>query len=119
MLNIVLHRGLTLERWQALPLERRLLNIASELSRAKNAMKLSDTAEASRSFERTLELVDMTVESLMHESSQGLVRELLRFREMIAGFYIAPQKNHQEFLSLFRCFLDLTPGTHNLNLEIE
>ena len=112
------HPSLTVEKWQAMPWDKRLLNILSELVRAKNWIKGNNQEYANLSLERALELIDLTIESGMDGKSRFFPRELLRLREILAGFYIAPSKNYEEFLVLMKSFMDLDSSIHNLNLEI-
>ena len=117
-MTIKYHQGLTLERWRALSWDRRLLNIASELMRLKNRIQEGDETLANQAIERALELTDLSVESWPDGKSSSFLHEFLRFREVLAGFYVSKEKDFQEFMILFRVFLDLDPVVHNLGLEI-
>lgn len=112
------HPSLTVERWRKMSWEKRLLNILSELCRAKNWIKENHNEYANLSIERALELTDLTIESGLGNKSQFFLKELLRWREMLAGFYVMPSKNYQDFLILLKGFIDLDPAIHNLHLQI-
>ena len=112
------HSGLTIDRWRSFSWDKRLLNIGSELIRAKNAIKKNDEEGRKGAFERALELSDLTVEAGMEGKSLGFLREFLRFREVLAGFYINPEKTEDEIVSLIKVFFDLDPVVHNLHLQI-
>lgn len=98
-----------------MPLEKRLLNVASEITRAKN-LAAEDAGLARQSVERALDLVDLTVESVRGQSPVYFMRELLRLREILAGEHERPDRAVLE--SVLRGLLDLNPETHNLGLEI-
>ena len=110
---IKFHKGLTLERWNALTYQKQVLNIASELTRAKNWIQKKDFIPANESIERALELIDLTVES---RKVSGALKELLRFREVLAGFYVAHPEDteYSDFLVLMNCFLDFDECSHSL-----
>ena len=112
------HPSLTAERWRSLGWDKRILNIASELARAKAWIHENHPGYAKQSIERALELVDLTVEAGPEGKTPGFMRELLRFRECLAGFYDTPSRGYQEFVTLMEGFLDLDPAVHNLHLEI-
>jgi hypothetical protein len=76
------HKDLTIQRWRAFPLSKRILMIATELIRARNWIKKKDAEEAKYCYERALELVDLTIDTV----KGNLLGELLRWRE-IFGFY--------------------------------
>ena len=112
------HPHLTVERWRTFSWDKRLLNIGSELIRAKNAVKKNDDEARKGAFERALELTDLTIEAGTDGKTPGFLRELLRFREMLASFYISPEKKEDEIVNLTMAFFDLDPAVHNLNLQI-
>lgn len=115
-MNQPLHAGLTVEKWRALTWDQRLLNIASELSRVKNALRDHEAQRANQAIERALELIDLTVGEA-GPKGPAFLREILRFREALVGFYIDPKKSDSEFVQLFRGFLDLESSIHNLGLR--
>jgi len=117
-MTIKFHEGLTLERWQALPWDKKILNIASELSRAKHWIRESDDAYANRSMERALELIDMTTEGGISDKSLSFLTELLRLREILASIYISREKDYKELLLLIKVLLDFEVSVSNLHLEL-
>ena len=66
--------------------------IANELNRAKNWLDKNDLEETKNCYERGFELLDLTVSTARNKN---FVRELLRFREVMAGQYmdITAKKN--------------------------
>lgn len=79
------HPSLTLEKWHSLPASKQILNIASELTRAQHALEAHNIDNMHKSLERTLELIDLTV---VDSKWRRKLRELLRLREHLGGFYI-------------------------------
>ena len=57
-------------------------------------------------YERVLRLVDLTVEV---QSGRSLRKELLRWRELIAGMYIEPEPDPENHREAFQCLLLMTP----------
>ena len=114
-MNTVFHPFLTVEKWRAMPQEKQILNIVSELTRTRQWLG-KDEAFARQSLERAFELIDLTVEA--GGFSAGFLRELLRFREILAEYYVGFKNDPNEFGDLVRSFLDMNPEVHNLGLEI-
>ena len=79
------HTSLTLEKWSSLASPKQILNIASELTRAKHALEKEQTVNMQKSLERALELIDLTVVDSKWRQKR---KELLRLREHLGGFYI-------------------------------
>ena len=113
-----LHQNLTLEKWRAFPLDRRILNIASELTRAKNRLSENDLSFFAPSLERAFELIDLTIESVTNQPPRFILREILRLREVLAEIYLNPIKQQNEMLLALKSLLDLHHNVHNLELEI-
>lgn len=107
------------EKWNALPWDKKILNIASELTRTRNWRREGQGEFAGQSLDRALELIDLSAECASREKSFFLLRELLRFREALSEFYLAkPSFNHEEFNILLGNLLDLEPNVHNLGIKI-
>ncbi|MCK4859523.1 MAG: hypothetical protein KAS87_03075 [Candidatus Omnitrophica bacterium] len=102
---------LSLVKWRNLSRDKQLLNIAAELSRAKNWLKAKDYPLSKICLKRALELIDLSVE--VRKNSYGL-KELLRFRGVLADFYINKEKGCSRFINLCKVFLDFSPIGHNL-----
>jgi len=105
------HRSLTPERWAGFPLDRQLLMIANEMNRAGKMNGAPDRESQMRSYERLLELVDFTVAT---RPRRALMRELLRWRDLVAALYIESAERGDRATghrSAFRCLLQFTPET--------
>ncbi len=112
------HPHLSVEKWRVLAWDKRILHIASEMSRTKQWIQEKEETPAMRSLERALELTDLTLETALEEKRDSFLKEFLRFREMLASFYAGLCKDEQEFVLLMKQLLDLNPLVHNLHLEL-
>ncbi|MFH1292044.1 MAG: hypothetical protein ABIH87_02510 [bacterium] len=80
------HKDLTQEKWNNLPRTQQVLNIASELTRAKNWQEKKDRDYMLESMNRVLELLDLTGQDKKWQS--GSLRELRRLREQLGLIYL-------------------------------
>jgi hypothetical protein len=87
MYKLIYHKNLTTEMWFGYPRSQQLLMIANELNRAQNALEKGDSENAIHAWERAFELTDLTVED---QKNKRLLKELLRFREMMGENFISP-----------------------------
>jgi hypothetical protein len=100
------HATLSPERWSAFNLDQQILMIGNEMLRASRLMKPEDSANLKFAYERVLRLVDLTVEV---QSRPTLRRELLRWRDLIAEFYLKSEPDPGHHAAIFRCLLLFTP----------
>lgn len=80
----LIHKNLE-NRWHTFTLPMQMANIGSELHRAIEFKKEKRIDDALDAFDRTLELIDLTI------SDKRLInrtKELTRFREVIVGLFI-------------------------------
>jgi len=101
------HSSLTPERWARFSLDQQILMVANEMNRASSLLKEEDPASLRRTYERVLRLVDLTVAT---QPRRGLRKELLRWRDLIAALYIAPEVGPAAHDEAFRCLLRFTPA---------
>jgi hypothetical protein len=78
------HKTLTVERWAGFGFTKQILMIANELGRAGSWLEKQDYAEGKLCYERAFELLFLTI-ALVREPS--MLRELVRFQEMLASLY--------------------------------
>lgn len=97
------HKNLTQEKWNILTKHKQILNIVSELTRAKNWMQKKDKQYMRNSLDRALELIDLTVDDKKWHSNS--LKELLRFRGILGEFYIGFNENIEEFIKLIKILL--------------
>lgn len=100
------HAGLTLERWAAYPRSQQILMIANEMNRAGKLLAAEDRERLRGSYERVLALADLTIQVT---ESRSLRREMLRWRDLVAERYIAPQADARAQGTLFRALLQFHP----------
>ncbi|OPX26825.1 MAG: hypothetical protein B1H05_01605 [Candidatus Cloacimonas sp. 4484_140] len=107
----MLHTHLTSEKWKSFSLDKQILMIANEINRAKNWITKKDFEKVSYCHERAFELIDLTVDSFKNKS---LIRELLRFRELIATEYVYRVNNDEQNMKLFKVLLSLNLESYNI-----
>lgn len=104
------HKNLTQERWNSFTKDKQILNIASELTRAKNRLKEKDEQYLQNSLDRALELIDLTIADNKKWQS-GSLKELLMLRGVLGEFYAGINKNVSEFIKLIRVLLNFSKTT--------
>ena len=77
------HKDLTSGRWRKFSLLEQMANIGAEIGRAMN-WRNKDEKMSKASFERGLELLDLTVED---PKNKKRLKELLRVRETLADYF--------------------------------
>ncbi len=105
-----LHPGLTQERWSSFPLPQRLLMVANELNRAEHWLGREDREEGRRCLARTLELADLTAETI---GRGRLLKEFLRWRELLADEFNREDQDPARCRSLQRVLVALEPESYN------
>lgn len=100
------HAALTAERWCTFSLDQQILMIANEMNRASKVLASTDKAHLESSYERVLALTDLTIEV---QPKRSLRRELLRWRDLVASLFIAPEPQSADHHAALRCLLLLTP----------
>ena len=101
------HSGTSVESWARHPLGRQLLMIANEMNRASKLLGSGDDERLRHGYERVLALADLTIET---RPRPGVLREMLRWRDLVAALYIAPS-DPVEHGRAFRALLQLHPDT--------
>jgi hypothetical protein len=101
------HASLAPERWARFSLDQQILMIANEMNRAAKLIEPLDAERLRRGYERTLQLADLTIGI---NARQGLRRELLRWRDLIAVLYASQAPTSLEHEAAFRCLLRMTPA---------
>ena len=89
--------------------------ITNELQRAGNWIKKQDKEEAARAYERAFELVDLTVEYVAHRT---FIKELLRWRELLAAEYSSKEYNEKENKKLLTTLITLNPDAYRIFNDI-
>lgn len=107
----MLHTHLTSEKWKSYSPDKQILMIANEINRAKNWIEKKDFEKVSHCYERAFELIDLTVDTSKNKS---LIKELLRFRELIATEYVHRVSDKKTNSELFYVLLSLNFESFNL-----
>ena len=107
------HKNLDLKKWQSFSKEEQILNIAAELSRTKNWLAKNDKQEVLNCLNRVFELIDLTIQDTRWKRA---LNHLLRFREVLAQFYLKQNKSSQEFIKIFRTLLMFNKFTSSIKI---
>lgn len=78
------HKNLAAGRWKQLPFFEQMANIGSEVERAFNWRAKHNDAYCQQAFERALELIDLTLDSITNPAD---FKEITRLREMIVDYF--------------------------------
>ena len=101
------HAALPDERWAAFSLDQQILMIANEMHRASKLLGDGDRDLLRNGYGRVLNLTDAT---LRVQPGDGLRRELLRWRDLVAALYVAPNSRPGEHYAALRALLQLSPA---------
>lgn len=104
------HKDLTLDKWIKFPISQRILMVATELLRAKRAITNNDLEEIVYSYERALELLDLTISTV----KGNLLWELCRFRERLALLYYKKYFVLEENEKLYKVLILLNKDAFNM-----
>ena len=99
------HAGLTEERWSTFDLDRQVLMIANEMNRIRR-LPDGDVDARRRAYERVLRLTDLTLGT---SDRRGMLRELARWRELVASLYLDEAPDAEGHRTAFRALLRLRP----------
>ena len=100
------HESLSPERWSSFSIDQQILMIANEMNRAGKLVEPQDAGRRRASYERVLNLTDLTV--LVH-SKPTLRREMLRWRDLAAELYVGATADPPRHAMAFRVLLQFTP----------
>jgi hypothetical protein len=109
------HAGLSSDRWASFPFAQQVLMIGNEMNRGLYHLGLQAWDRARRSYERVLQLVDLTVGLPLARSRR---RELLRWRDLVALLYLDDTPPLGDHVDAFRCLLRLTPESSRQIAEL-
>ena len=100
------HSNLSPSRWARFSLDQQILMIANEMNRASKLMAPVDRDLRLGCYARALQLTDLTVAV---QPRRPLRRELLRWRDLVAQLYGAPEPDPAAHNAAMRCLLRFTP----------
>lgn len=101
------HTEMTVERWARFDIDRQILMIANEMNRARHVLADEDPRSRERAYERVLRLADLTISGLPRPA---LLRELLRWRDLVAELFVADAAAPERHLAALRALLLLRPA---------
>lgn len=96
------HKDLASGRWGQLSFLEQMANIGSEIERALNWQAKANIAYSQKAFERALELLDLTLDSV---TSPARFKELARLREAIADYFVGANQFKSTAASWKKYFL--------------
>lgn len=99
------HKYLAAGRWNELSFIEQMANIGSEVERALNWQARHNTRYCRQAFERSLELIDLTLESVKIFSR---LKELARLREAIVDYFFGANQFKYTDKALRKYFLNFT-----------
>lgn len=108
----VFHKTLTQEKWNSKPIQYQILSIGAEFGRAKSMGEKQNFNEVANSLERALELLDLTKGD---PKWRYRLRELTRFREWTAEFYINQITNREICRHLYQFLLKWHPSVEGVS----
>jgi hypothetical protein len=111
MYDLKLHKNLNLEKWSCYSKGQQILMIANELNRAGNWIEKHQNFEVNQCYERAFELIDLTVEDTKWKNG---LKELLRFREVLATLYIQENKDDAMNKKVYDVLLTLSSESYNI-----
>jgi len=100
------HKNLTVEKWNSLTKDKQILNIGSELMRARNWLVHNNENYKTDCLNRAYELIDLTIDDKKWHRA-GL-KELTRFREIMGDYYLAKENDINKFNCLIKILLKFT-----------
>jgi hypothetical protein len=100
------HAALSAERWAEFDIDQQILMIGNEMNRASRFVAGGDPEGLRRGYERVLRLADLTAAG---RPRRALLRELLRWRELVAGLYQSETLDAALHRAAFRALLQMTP----------
>jgi len=111
MYALKLHQNLTEEKWSSYSRGQQILMIANELNRAKNLIANKRYKASDLCYERAFELTDLTSSD---PKWRGKLKELRRFRELLAELYISEHKDEQKNDLLYKGLLRLSAEAYGM-----
>ena len=99
------HKDLAAGRWNQLSLVEQMANIASEVERALNWQAKHKAVYCQQAFERSLELLDLTLAS---QKEFPRLKEVARLREAIADYFTGANQFNFDAASLRKYFSHFT-----------
>lgn len=106
------HKDLAAGHWNQLTLIEQIANIGSEVERALNWQAKHNVSYCQQAFERALELIDLTLDSLKGFSR---LKEVARLREVIVDYFSGANQfnfNEESLRKYFYSFIYASRRNH-------
>lgn len=82
---MIIHKGLTLERWSQFSLAEQLANVGTDVERAIRWKEKNNLDYSNKAFERALELLDFT---MADGKNKKRLSEICRVREALVDYFV-------------------------------
>jgi len=106
------HKDLAAGRWNQLSFIEQMANIGSEVERALNWRAKHNAAYCQQAFERSLELIDLTLDNT---NGFAHLKELARLREVITDYFFGTNQFVSTEESLRKYFLNFAYAARKNN----
>ncbi len=107
------HKNLTHEKWNSKSIQYQILTIGAEFGRAKSMLERQNFSEVKNSMERAIELLDLTK---YDPKWKHRLKELTRFREWTAEFYLNQGSNAKMCSHLYKFLLQWHPSVEGVEM---
>lgn len=106
------HKELAAGKWKQLPFLEQMANIGSEVERALNWRAKQNFDYSQKAFERALELIDLSLDSV---TGMPRLKELARLREVIVDFFSGSNQFKSTEVSWRKYFLPFNYAARRLH----
>ncbi len=103
------HKDLNIDKWSGFPVPQRILMIGTEFIRAGRSLERQRKSEVIDCYERALELLDLTIETVRG----SLLRELLRLRDVVALKYFRKEMDWSANNRIYNVLISLNKDAFN------
>ena len=105
------------DRWLRMGLMEQMGNVGSEYERGLSWRRKGKTDFALRAFDRTLALLDLTIEDVRWKGSRR--REIARARELVCNVIVNPPVQEEDSLGLAKYFFQFAVAARNQKAEAQ
>jgi len=108
------HKSMNPERWAGYSMDRQILMVACEFSRAAHLIGSASPGAVRECYERAMELLDLCT---YDQKWTRRLRELTRFREVLGELYLADLPGKEDNLLLYKTLMEWHPVTARIPLD--
>jgi hypothetical protein len=106
------HKQLAMGRWAGMPLIEQMANIGSEFERAQNWRRKNNEDYAQKAFDRSLELISLTIENIAVNTH---LKEMTRLREILIDFFLGANEYASTESALRKYFMQFAHACRKHN----